>query len=155
MEGESNMHSEKFRDLIFLIAWAGGILILGGLLWFFTQNFRDSRMISTINKVLAEKDDQRRLNSRIKQMAGPGKAILNNQRFTLVNSRGLGVVFIMYDESVPASCLALLNESGVIDRIIPLDSHSAQLLGRFPAGKLDMYKKYIEENERLIREREK
>ena len=154
MAGEIREFSRKFRDAILLAAWVGGILILGGLLWFFTQNFRDTRMVRTVNKLLVSTQDEYRLEARLPRVNGGGKVLQNVQRFSLIQDRGVGVVFTVFTGNNPAVCLAFVNNSGAVERIIPLNSHSAQVLGRVSNNKMDIYKEQIEENEKVIRGRE-
>ncbi len=143
--------SQRFKDVFILAGWILGILLIGGLLWFFTQNFRDTRMIRTINRVLINNQESRRLESRLSGGTRSGKNFQNYQRFSLAGSRGVAVVITVYPNSIPASCVALVNSSGVMDSLIPLDDHSVQAMGRIEKKSLDVYKRYIEENEKRIR----
>jgi hypothetical protein len=132
--------SPKFKDPLIAGGWIVGILIIGGLLWYFTQDFRENRMLRTINAVLIQNNDKRRLQS-----------ALDDQRFSVVSSNGTAVLMTVYNNSIPSVYAVFLDEEGAMNDILPLDNHSAQALERLEKVQLDMYIQDAEEHEKRVR----
>jgi hypothetical protein len=144
-------NSPKFKDSMILTAWIVGILVIGGLLWFFTQDVRDNRMVRRVNSILIENNDSRRLFSRLPENSKSENPFQNYQRYTLSPSKEVAVIMSMYDNTVPAVCAAFLNAQGEVTDFVPLDFHSAQVMERMDTIKRNAYKTLIEEHEKLIR----
>ncbi|MDR2900153.1 MAG: hypothetical protein LBV20_01345 [Treponema sp.] len=143
--------SPKFKDTILFCCWILGILLVGGLLWYFTQDFRENRMLRTINAILIQNSDTRRLQSTLPDDPKSKRIYQNYQRFSLVNSSDRAVIITMYDNTIPSLCAIFIDNNGMVRDILPLDNHSAQVMERMEKTKLDVYIKHIEENEQQIR----
>ncbi len=144
-------HFPKLKDMMIFAGWILGILVFGGLLWYLTQDFRDHRMVRTINAVLIQNNDRRRVLSVLSDQLTSGRTFQHYERFSVVGSAGIAVVITMYDNAVPAVCAVFVNSDGTVQDFVPLDDHSAQIWGRLEKTKRDVYTIYIEENERHIR----
>jgi hypothetical protein len=145
-------HSPKFKDSMIFAAWILGILVLGALLWYFTQNFRDNRMVRTVNGVLINNNDNRRLISRLEiDSESIRKPFQQSQRFSLLNSTSTALIITMYDDTIPLVCAVFINNDGKVSEFVPLDNHSAQVFSRMEKTKLDTYQTQIEAYEKLIR----
>lgn len=143
--------SPQFKDTMIFTAWIVGILLIGGLLWYLSQNFREHRMIRMVNASLIQHNDDRRLLSPLKNHLQKGKKNQNYKRFSLLNASGTAVVMTIYDNSIPFVFAAFLDTHGNIQDMLPLNNHSAQAMKRIDKKKLEMYKTRIEEAERNIR----
>jgi hypothetical protein len=147
-------HSPKFKDTLIFAGWIVGILLFGGLLWYLSQDFRAHRTIRTVNAVLIQHNDDRRLQSSLPHNPQSRKIFQNYERFSLLNSAGSAVIMTKYDNTIPFVFAAFLNPNGNIQDILPLDNHSAQTMKRIDEKKITLYKAYIEETERQIRSEE-
>ncbi len=134
-----------------LAAWILGILVLGGLLWFLTQDFRDNRMVRTVNALLIHNNDKRRLVSRLPNDSEQGTPFRNYQRFSVWDSSDTAVIITLYDNAVPSVCAAFIDSNGNVIDMLPLNSHSAQVMARMEKKQLDIYKTHIEEHEKQLR----
>ncbi len=137
-----------------LAAWIVGILVLGGLLWFFTQNFRDNRMLRAVNAVLMNNNDKRRLVSRLTDGSEKRTSFQNYQRFSVWDSSETAVIITLYDNAIPSVCAVFIDSNGKVIDMLPLNSHSVQVMARMEKRQLNMYKMHIEEHEKQLRSEE-
>jgi hypothetical protein len=144
----------KFKAAIIFSGWIVGILVVGGLLWFFTEDFRDDRVIRTINAILINNNDDRRLQSGLPDDNTSGTFFQNYQRFSLLGSGGTVVVATAYHSSIPFVFAAFIDQNGNIYDILPLGNHSVQVMERIDQKNLDVYTIHIEEHEKQIRSEE-
>jgi hypothetical protein len=147
-------HFLKFKDTMIFAAWIVGILLLGGLLWYLTQNFREYRMIRSVNAILIQNDDERRLQSALPHHPQSRRIFQDYERFSMLDSLGNAVIMTGYDNTIPFVFAAFLDANGKVQEMLPLDNHSMQTMNRIDSKKLDIFKARIEESERQIRSEE-
>jgi hypothetical protein len=133
-------------------AWAAGIFLLSGLLWLFTQNVREARLINTANKSLESQGYEFRVEKSPAERNG--RLALLGYRLVLADTGETCVIFSMFSGGIPASCLAVLSEEGAVREMVPLSRHGQKILGRMPTDILNIYKHRIEAAEARLRGRE-
>ncbi len=151
MPENKNILSPAVKDTAVFAAWILGILFLGGLLWYFSQDFVENRMLRKVNAVLINNNDGRRAVSALPNGSESDTPFQKYRRFSLYNSSENVTVVTMYNHTVPAVFAVFINSNGEMYDILPLDNHSAQVMGRIEQKKLDAYKIHIEEYEKQIR----
>ncbi|MDR1956393.1 MAG: hypothetical protein LBQ30_06015 [Treponema sp.] len=123
------------------IGWIAGILLIGGLLWFFTQSLRTTLLLQTVNRVLATAQDSRRLERFIPQSGRWGR-IPWGSWYTLKDSADQALVFSVMSEGMFLPCMAVVSTATgkVIDhKLVPLTSHAEQTLKHIPRGVINAY----------------
>jgi hypothetical protein len=126
------------------IAWIGGILLLGILLWLLTQPVRQGVIIRSVNRILAASGESRRLEAALSPWGMPGRAVQGGQWFSLAGSGDRALIFPVVSDGVLASCLAVLSPEGRIRTLIPLSGHARRIFPRIPPGVLGLYTRRIE-----------
>jgi hypothetical protein len=123
-------------------AWIGGVLLVGGLLWFFTQPLRSALLITSVNAVLTRNGETRLLESPLAPRGIPGKAL--GTWYTLRNTSERALVFSIPRGGLFASCVALVSETGTLEVLIPLSENAVQVLETLPASVLGTWRGRIE-----------
>ncbi|MDR1949543.1 MAG: hypothetical protein LBQ38_09130 [Spirochaetaceae bacterium] len=142
----------SLRSLGLLAAWIAGILVLGGLTWFFTQPVRDRMLLYSVNRVLAASDVSRRLGTPISPWRMPGRATQFGSWFTLAGSGDWGVVFPIMINGIPASFFAAVSPEGAVGSLVPLSGNAVKALKYLPPGALGIYIRRIEVSNALLRD---
>ena len=135
---------EMRRKILLLSAWIGAVLIIGGSLWFFTNNYRTRLLMETINAILRE-------NNGITVEALPGlyntpASVLGGQWFKVSNSSDNIFVFTILRYGITASYAALIDLDGRVKNIIPLSANARQLNEGLPLPVYDFYVDRIEQS---------
>ena len=139
------INSPEIRKKILLLsAWIIAVFVIGGSLWFFTQNFRTRLLADTINKVLLEYEG-------ITVEALPGTyntpaSVLGGQWFKVSNSSDSVFLFTIFRYGITASCAALIDSEGRVKSIIPLSGNARQLSEGLPLPVYDFYVRRIEQS---------
>jgi hypothetical protein len=132
------------RTLGIFAAWVGGIMLLGGLLWFLTQPVRHGAIIRSANRILAASGEPRRLETVLSPWRKPGRATQLGLWFSLAGSGERALIFPVVSDGVLASCLAVLSPEGRIRTLIPLSGHARRVFAFIPSGVLGLYARRIE-----------
>jgi hypothetical protein len=120
-----------------IAGWIAGILLLGWLLSFFTTPLRNNALIQSVNRVLPQTGDTRRLERLLpKSASGVGNW------YAVSGSESEAVVFSIMDNGVFISCVAFVDSEKV--EIVPLDGHAQSVFKRLPEGVINLYKHRIE-----------
>ncbi|QQO07951.1 hypothetical protein [Breznakiella homolactica] len=135
-------------------AWIMGTLLVIGLLWLFTQPVRERRFIRTVNRVLMQNEDPRRLTAAISAWGLPGRAGQLGSRFETDTPGKIAVVFSMVNDGIPLSCLTFVSENGTVESLIPLSNHASAVMDRIPEITRQTYIRRIESGERILRAKE-
>jgi hypothetical protein len=131
-------------------AWIAGLFLGAWLLWFFTGPSRDAGLMRQVNRILAGRGENFRV-----QESAPRRSRRPplGTEFTLepwTASRAEGpvggtfLVFPLVSGGGALSCGALIDPQGRVERIIPLGTHAEQAFERLPRGIMDMYIRRIE-----------
>jgi len=133
------------RDTLLGLAWIGAVIVLGGLLWFFTQPYRTRLLTQTVNKTLARYAGRERI---AEEPLFPGNPAAGGLWFELVNSDGRAFVFTMMRSGNSAACVALIDQNGKVKMILPLGSSAEQIMEELPLPVYNFYANRIEQNAR-------
>ncbi|MDR2418690.1 MAG: hypothetical protein LBD79_06520 [Treponema sp.] len=136
------MSDGKTKDITFLAAWVALIVLLGGSLWFFTQNLRYSRLLRSVNIALESVGDMRRL-ERISSNLSKHNSL--GFWYYEESSQNRAFVFSIMDDGVFQPCLAWVSPEGSVAEIFFLQ-RDARDVRRFSQGMLNVYKQRIEQS---------
>jgi hypothetical protein len=131
-------------DKLIFIGWIGALLLLGGLLWFFTQPFRHRITGESVNRILSTREDPRRLGDPLPRGQIRRNLIPLGAWYTLENTPGQALVFPLIAEGGQAPCVAMVSPEGKVETLIPLNGHGEGLLDRLSGEVLDLYLRRIE-----------
>ena len=147
----------QLKDLLMLMAWIAGLILVAGLCWFLAQPARTRFLRNSVNRVLEESGDFRRLGEPV----SPGMSA----------SSGMGVWFTMTDTSgQPARtgggtefnegtrvyvftfiwgaaffpCAAVVRPGGEVQEFIALNSHGERMMKLISPGIMKIYARRIE-----------
>jgi hypothetical protein len=121
----------------------GAVLVIGCLVWFFTQPYRTSLLIEEVNKALARNGIYERLED---PALFSGNPAVGGQWFTLNNSSKLVFVFNLMYGGNTAACAAYTETDGGVIAILPLGSNSTQIIEELPPVVYRFYADRIEQN---------
>ncbi len=138
-----------------VFAWFAVSLLIVGVFGFFASSARGRLIARSVNAVLERAGDKRRLSAPASTWGIEGRAAAANIRFILEKGAGGAVVFTVNGGGEVATCVALVDKQGAVERVLPLDAGSAAALDRLPAGLLRAYEARIEAGERMVRSKEK
>jgi hypothetical protein len=111
------MSDGKTRNITLLAAWIALIVLLGGALWFFTQNLRYSRLLRSVNAVLESAGDTRRL-----ERIPPDVPKRNALGFWYYEETSLdrALVFSVMNDGILQPCLAWFSPEGSVTDVFSL-----------------------------------
>jgi hypothetical protein len=141
----------KFKEPGIFGGWLLGIFLLGGLLWYYTQDVRARVMIRSVNLVLEAQDEPRRLQDPLIPRLTPEQGI----RFSLVNAQGLAVVFSIISDGAFVPFAAMISPEGKVEKLVPLTGNSLRMADRLPRETIAIHIRRIEAAEALIASRGK
>jgi len=136
------------RDAAILAGWVAGIVLIAGLLWFFTQPARDRFIIIAVNQALQQSGDSRRLLNPVP----PGTLNAGVSRmgswYTMGGLPDLpegtkAFVFTFIGEGTFFPCLAVVTPEGTVAEFIPLNNHGERMLRRISPEVLRLYGRRI------------
>jgi hypothetical protein len=136
------------KKVTMCIAWIGGSLLLGFLLWFFTITYRTRLLTDAVNKALAENAGAAS-GLRIETPSGffgNPSSVLGGTWFTVHNSGDSAFVFTMIRNGIAAACVALVDSAGKVRVIIPLSDNARQITGELPLPVYNFYADRIEQD---------
>ena len=142
----SNQEKKAFsyKEICILLAWTLGVLLILSLMWFLSQGLRDRQLARTVNKILSTQKSAYRLGEPLPSGGRPGGVVQLSRKFKIIDKQETGIVFVFIYRGIPASCLAVLGESGDTNEIIPLSKHGELMLERIPRETLRLYLRRIE-----------
>jgi hypothetical protein len=146
-----NVLSKTMKRWGIFLAWFLGLLILGGLLWFFTQPVRNRVMIRSVNRVLTLYGEDSRLEKTLSPWAMPGRAAQAGTWFSVVNSEKRGIVFSIMQGGTMGSFLGIISPGGTVDALIPLGNNAVKMKDQLPEGIRRIYIRRIELSNTLLR----
>ncbi|GHV71035.1 hypothetical protein AGMMS49928_21150 [Spirochaetia bacterium] len=129
----------RTKDSLLLGAWIGGIILVGGLLWFFTQSLRDEFLKNSVNQVLAMDDGNRRLGPPLSRQKFRRGESLRGRWYSRADSEGRVMVFAVMTDGLRLPCAAMVSQDGLVEEIIPLSLQAERALKRLPSGILKTY----------------
>jgi hypothetical protein len=151
------LDSVIIRDILKLFGWIASILIIGGLCWTLTKPARSRFLIRTVNRVLEQSGDYRR----ITEPSSPiGDASLIGSWYTMTRARQPGnlaldsfpegtkaFIFSFVSEGTFFPCAAVVDPMGKVQEFIALNAYGKKILARISPGILKLYIRRIEGSE--------
>jgi hypothetical protein len=136
------MIGDKTKDIALFAALITLIMLLGGALWFFTQNLRYSRLLKSVNLALESVGDARRL-----ERIPPNLAKHNSLGFWYYeeSSQTRVFVFSIMDDGILHPCLAWVSPEGSVIDLFFLQ-RTLRDATRFTQGIVNVYKQRIEQS---------
>jgi hypothetical protein len=132
------------KDWAVFLGWIGGLVLIGGIIWFLTQPLRAQVLMRSVNRALSFGEDQRRLQAALPLPRPSGSAAPQGNWYTLMNSRDSFFVFPIMRDGILILCGAQVSQTGKVVEIIPLSDHAKQVLKNIPEGIIQMYGRRIE-----------
>jgi hypothetical protein len=158
-EGEGQTPDLSFsgmRDRAIFIGWIGGLLLLGGLLWFFTQPSRLMITGESVNRILSSRDYPRRLGSPLPRGQIDRRSVPLGTWYALENlpdrtPAGRALIFSMVAEGAQAPCMAVVSPDGRVEELIPLNDHGERMLKFLSGETMGIYIRRIENSQGISR----
>jgi len=135
------------KDRLILLGWITGLLLLICVLWTSTQYFQAFNLLRAVNNVLINNNDSRRLSEYIKTKTG--KAEILGYWYKMYNSTNKMFVFTVFQDGILIPLGAVVSSNAVVDEILPLSAHAAQVFDKMPKSILQMYSGRIEDAARV------
>jgi len=132
------------KDKALFFGWIVGLLLLISLLWILTTPLQANYLLRSVNNVLNNNNDSRRLSGFIKNHSG--KAGPFGFWYSVQNSNDKMYVFGAFQDGILIPLGAVVADNGEVNEIIPLSAHAAQVFNELPESILQMYKNRIKGN---------
>jgi hypothetical protein len=113
-----------------------GILLVGWLLFFFTQPVRNEVLRRSINKLLMENSEYDRL------LVSPDSVSATGIWWTVNGTDEKAVVFAVMDGGIPVPCIAFVN--GIDIEVKPLNNYAKSVYKHLSKGFINIYIRRIE-----------
>jgi hypothetical protein len=135
------------QSILLCSAWIGSAILIGALLWFFTQNYRIRLLTETVNKTLAKNGGRERIETPPLFKGGP-TSVMGGFWFKTTGSSDKVFVFTIMRGGAAAACAALTDSNGKVKTILPLGGNSEQVLEELPLPVYRFYAVRIEQDAR-------
>jgi hypothetical protein len=133
----------QFKDTAILCGWIGGLILIGCLCWFLTGSLRGDLLRNSVNRVLVQAGDARRLEAPITASAIKPSLGRIGTWFSM-NEGYRALVFTLIADGVFLPCVAIVDPLGKLEELIPLSPGGLKLLGRVSPGIIKLYTSRIE-----------
>ncbi|MCL1958481.1 MAG: hypothetical protein FWF68_02655 [Spirochaetes bacterium] len=130
------------KDKLILLGWIAGLLLLISVIWILVQSALTFNLMRTVNSVLINNNDLRRVSSYLQTK--PGKAEIFGYWYTMYNSTNKFFVFTTFRDGILVPLGAVVSSNGAVSEIMPLSAHAAQIFDAMPKSVLQMYVDRIE-----------
>jgi len=135
---------QGLKDKAILIGWIAGLLLLISVIWILTQPVQAGYLLRTVNNVLINNNDSRRLSSFIHKKSV--KADLLGYWYSIYNSTDQLFVFTVFQDGILIPLGAVVSANGTVQEIIPLSAHAVQVSNALPDSVMKMYISRIEDS---------
>jgi len=132
------------RDKALFFGWVTGLLLLISLLWILTTPLQANYLMRSVNNVLNNNNDTRRLSSYLKNHGG--KAGLYGYWYSVQYSNDKMFIFSAFQDGILIPLGAVVADTGDVKEILPLSAHAVQVFKELPESILKMYTNRIEGN---------
>ena len=133
------------KNTAILAGWIAGLIILAGLIWFFTQPVRNRIMLNAVNQVLEHSGDTRRLDAPLSPgMITPGLHRTGSWYTMAGQTANRVFVFAFTAEGTFFPCAAVVTPEGNVEEFIPLNNHAERMLKRLSPEIIKLYTRRIE-----------
>jgi hypothetical protein len=124
------------KQIGIVASWIAGLVLMSGLLFFFTQNVQNDLFVKNVNTVLAENGEARRLNktSVVKTSLGVWYRVEGREERAFV--------FYITHNGIFVPCITFTGEEKI--EILPLNNHAKAVFQDIPKGFIAFHLKRIE-----------
>jgi hypothetical protein len=136
------MMAPGLRDRAILCGWIAGIILLGILIWGFTQGLQVNYLMRAVNRVFIDREDSWRIN--LSQDRHPITVNPMGIWYSVIDSSADMFVFAIIWDGILIPCGALVSPEGKVTELLPLSGHAIQALDRLPQSIVGMYIRRIE-----------
>jgi len=133
--------NHELKDKAVLSCWIAGFLILISMIWIFTQNIQAFNLLRTVNNVLINNNDSRRVYAFLPVKTA--KKGLLGYWYSMNNPENQMFVFTVFQDGILVPLGAVVSY-GAVEEIIPLSAHAKQIFDNLPRGILQTYIDKIE-----------
>jgi hypothetical protein len=137
--------NHELKDKAILAGWIIGIILLISIIWVPSQTMQANFLLRTINNVLSNNGDSRRVLTFIQKK--PAKPGLLGYWYSINNSTDQMFVFTVFKDGILVPFGAIVSSDSNVEEIIPLSSHAVQIFDNIPKSVLQMYITKIESSE--------
>ena len=134
------------RDGAYFLGWIGLTILIAALCWFLSGSLRSGIMINAVNRTNFYSREKINLEKLVPSKEIPANAARMGSWYTVRNSEGSKVLlFTVFAQGAFLPCMALVDRSGIVEEILPLNVHAESMLAKLPPGTVEIYKYRIEE----------
>jgi len=130
------------KDRAVLLGWIAGLLLLLSLLVVLTVPVQANYLLRSVNSVLINSSDSRRLYEHIQQKQGRAEPF--GYWFSMINSDDRMFVFSVFKDGILIPLGAVVSTNGVVEEIIPLSAHAEQIFVSLPDNIIQLYVRRIQ-----------
>ena len=128
------------KDISIVLGWALGLILLAVLCWYFTQPLRNRFLVISINQVLEQSGDNRRVSEPI-PMKNPRTFGLG--RWYNFSGDTRLFLFTFIGEGTFFPCAAVMTPDGRVEEFIPMNLHGERILNRISPEIKNIYAQRI------------
>jgi len=143
MSNKPERQRQNLKDKMILLAWVTGLLLIISALWIFSQGLQASNLMRSVNNVLKNNDDSRRLSQFNKMKTN--KTTPLGYWFTMYNSSDKMFVFGVFQNGILIPLGAVVAANGTVNEVIPLSAHAVQVFSDISDSIMQIYIGRIEE----------
>jgi hypothetical protein len=142
---------KRFNEPSIFAIWMAALVLAGALLWGLTGSLRNNIMANTINKVLDETGEERRVVAAISTWHIPGNVTQLGTWYTMTSQEN-AVLFSFIVDGIFSPCLAIISNDGKLASLIPLTLNADRAVLRMNPGYLRIWIDRIEKNAAILRQ---
>ena len=132
--------SIALKDILIILGWIAGLVIISSLCWFFTQSVRNRFLINAVNQVLEQSGDYRRVLEPVSRGSSRSHGL---GRWYYFSDETRVYIFTFIGEGTFFPCAAVKTEEGRIEEFIPLSRHGQRMFARISVEIFNIYSKRI------------
>ena len=155
---QSTVSKYQLKDTAIFAGWISALLIVAAVFWGLTQPVRTRILVRSVNRVLEQSGDSRRLDG-MSSHGGTGffgmgtwfnmtthqtQRTRSTDREPYFSQGTRAVIFSFVGEGTFFPCAAVLGPDGTVEEFIPLNSHGKRVITRISPGVLATYARRIE-----------
>ncbi|MDR3356104.1 MAG: hypothetical protein LBO04_02840 [Spirochaetaceae bacterium] len=146
-----NIFIKSFNETSIFAIWMAGFMLAGAFLWGLTANLRNDITAKTINRILDETEEERRLVAAISTWHIPGN-VTQFGTWYVMTSHENAVLFSFIMEGIFVPCLAIVGNGGDLSALIPLTVNADRAVSRMNPGYLRIWIDRIKRNAGILKQ---
>ena len=129
------------KDSLIIIGWSFALIIFAGIFWYFTQPIRNRILVNTVNQVIEQSGDNRRILEPIMMRNIRDKG-LGRWYYSTDNTKIYIFIFIGKGTFFP--CAAITTTDGSIEKYIPLNRYGERIFSDISPEIINIYSRRVE-----------